>query len=191
MHDYRKFKVSVNGRIGRTARLSERLRRYVTSNPPSSATARRATPTMPPTGPHSCTPWAKRLGVICGILLGRSFRNKSSKDMAFPHPQSRKDHYWKEDKPSWERIVWKFFKRTINITDYRNGKDNVNPAKNRTFGGFSHDWCDPPRFTTFEPPGAASWAFQYRTAWRTPRSAAASRRTSSPRHQRCGRWEFR
>ena len=30
MHDYRKFKVSVNGRIGRTARLSERLRRYVT-----------------------------------------------------------------------------------------------------------------------------------------------------------------
>ena len=26
MHDYRKFKVSVNGRIGRTARLSERLR---------------------------------------------------------------------------------------------------------------------------------------------------------------------
>jgi hypothetical protein len=29
-----------------------------------------------------------------------------------------------------------------------------------------------------------------RTAWRTPRSAAASR-TSSPRHQRCGRWEFR
>ena len=30
MHDYRKFKVSVNGRIRRTARLSERLRRYVT-----------------------------------------------------------------------------------------------------------------------------------------------------------------
>src|SRR2546421_6323918 len=26
-----------------------------------------------------------------------------------------------------------------------------------------------PRFTTFEPPEAASWAFQYRTAWRTPR----------------------
>jgi hypothetical protein len=29
MHDYRKFKVSVNGRIGRTARLSERLRRVL------------------------------------------------------------------------------------------------------------------------------------------------------------------
>src|SRR5881396_1979096 len=41
------------------------------------------------------------------------------------------------------------------------------------------------RFTTFEPPEAASWAFQYRTAWRTPRSAAASRRTSWPRRRRC------
>jgi len=37
-------------------------------------------------------------------------------------------------------------------------------------------FCDPPLFTTFEPPETASWAFQYRTAWRTPRSAAASRR---------------
>jgi hypothetical protein len=27
-------------------------------------------------------------------------------------------------------------------------------------------FCDPPRFTTFEPPQAASWAFPYRTAWR-------------------------
>src|SRR5439155_16335522 len=27
-----------------------------------------------------------------------------------------------------------------------------------------------PRFTTFEPPEAASWAFRYRTAWRTRRS---------------------
>src|SRR6267378_2977615 len=46
------------------------------------------------------------------------------------------------------------------------------------------------RFTTLEPPEAASWAFQSRTAWRIPRSAAASR-TSSPRGRRCGRWEFR
>src|SRR5882672_9919910 len=102
--------------------------------------------------------------------LGRSFRNKSSNDMAFPHPQSRKDHYRKEDKPSCGGIVRKFFKRTIDIAEYRNGKDDVNPAKNRTLGGIFHDWCDPPRFTTFELPEAASWAFQYRTAWRTPRS---------------------
>src|SRR5580700_3621085 len=66
-------------------------------------------------------------------------RNKSSKDMAFPHPQSRNDHYRKEDKPSSGGIVWKFFKRTINITKYWNAEDDVNPAKNRTFGGLFHD----------------------------------------------------
>ena len=60
MHDYRKFKVSVNGRIGRTARLSERLRRYCTSNPASQATRRRATPTTSPTWPRSCRPCAMR-----------------------------------------------------------------------------------------------------------------------------------
>ena len=96
-------------------------------------------------------------------LLGRSFlcRNKSSKDMAFPHPQSRKDHCRKEDKPSCRGIVWKFFKWTINITEYRNGKDDVNPTKNRTLSALVHDWlfhgfCDPPRFMNFEPPSAVA-----------------------------------
>src|SRR6266849_10181722 len=79
----------------------------------------------------------RRLGVICSILSGRSLRNKSSKDMAFPHPQSRKDHYRKEDKPSCGGIVWKFLKRTINIAEYRNGKDEVNPAKNRGLEGMA------------------------------------------------------
>src|SRR6266851_2044968 len=60
MHDYRKFKVSVNGRIGRTARLSERLRTYVTSNLASPATRWRATPTTSPTWPRSCSPCAMR-----------------------------------------------------------------------------------------------------------------------------------
>src|SRR5258708_5212654 len=60
MHDYRKFKVSVNGRIGRTARLSERLRGYVTSNPALPATRRRATPTTSPTWRRSCRPCAMR-----------------------------------------------------------------------------------------------------------------------------------
>src|SRR6266516_930343 len=75
--------------------------------------------------------------VRCSALLGRSLRNKSSEDMAFPHPQSRKDHYRKEDKPSCGGIVWKFVKRTINITEYRNGKDNVNPAKDRGLEGMA------------------------------------------------------
>src|SRR4029077_17662670 len=96
----------------------------------------------------------------------------------------RKDHYRNEEKPSRPGVVWNLFKRTINITDYRNGEDDVNPANNRTFGGLFHVWRDPPRFTTFEPLEAASRASPYRTAWRTPRSAAASR-TSSPRGRRC------
>ncbi len=57
--------------------------------------------------------------------------------MAFPHPQSRKDHYRKEDKPSCGSVVWKFFKRTIDIAEYRNGKDDVNPAKNRGLEGMA------------------------------------------------------
>ena len=58
--------------------------------------------------------------------------------MAFPHPQSRKDHYRKEYIPGGGSIVWKFFKRTINITEYRDAKDDVNPAENRTLGGSIH-----------------------------------------------------
>src|SRR5579872_3341334 len=68
-----------------------------------------------------------------------SFRNKSSNDVAFPHPQSRKDHYRNEDKPGPEGVVGKLFKRTIDVTEYRNGKNDVNPAKNRPFGAFFHD----------------------------------------------------
>ena len=76
--------------------------------------------------------------VRCSVLLGRSLRNKSSKDMAFPHPKSRKDHYRNDDKPNPVGVLWNFFKRTINITEYRNAKDDVNPAKNRTFDALVH-----------------------------------------------------
>ncbi len=76
---------------------------------------------------------------VRSALLGRFLRDKPSNDMAFPHPQSRKDHYRKEDKPSCGGVVWNFFKRTINITEYRNAKDDVNPAKNRPLGGIFHD----------------------------------------------------
>src|SRR5437764_14117854 len=84
----------------------------------------------------------------CSILLGRALRNKPLKDMAFPHPKSRKDKCRNEDKPSSGGIVRDFCKRTINISGYRNAKDDVNGAKNPTFRALAHD---PPRFTTFEP----------------------------------------
>ena len=58
--------------------------------------------------------------------------------MAFPHPEPRKDKYRNEDIPNSGGVVWNFFKRTINIAEYRNGKDHVNPVKNRTLGGVTH-----------------------------------------------------
>jgi hypothetical protein len=80
----------------------------------------------------SLRPWES------GRASGAEPGNQSSNDMALPHPQSREDKYGKEDKPSWERVIGNFFERTINITDDRNGKDDVNPAKNRAFGRTSH-----------------------------------------------------
>src|SRR5882757_255808 len=60
-------------------------------------------------------PKTRRLGVIRSILLGRSFRNKSPKEMAFPHPEPRKDHYRKEEKPVCGGVVRKSYKRTKDI----------------------------------------------------------------------------
>jgi hypothetical protein len=59
--------------------------------------------------------------------------------MAFPHPQSRKDHDRNEDKASRGGVVWNFVKRTVDITQYRNAEDKVNPAKNRTCDAPVHD----------------------------------------------------
>src|SRR5947207_8623104 len=75
------------------------------------------------------------------VLLGRSLRKKSSNDMAFPHPQSRKNKHRNEDKPSGGGVVWNLVKRAINVTEYRNAKDEVNPAKNRTCGSFGGGLC--------------------------------------------------
>src|SRR4030095_8991153 len=83
------------------------------------------------------------------VLSRRSFRNKSSKDIAFPHPESRKEHYRNDDKPNLIGVLWNFFKRTINVAQYRNAKDDVNPAKNRTFGGIFHDYSSSIYFRLF------------------------------------------
>ena len=48
--------------------------------------------------------------------------------MAVPHPKSWKEHYRNADKPNTGGVLWNFFKRTINITEYRNAKDDVNRA---------------------------------------------------------------
>src|SRR6267142_275709 len=97
---------------------------------------------IPPPRAFSCSAptLAPDLTALSVTWLGRPLRNKSSNDMAFPHPKSRKEHYWHEDKPSSRRVVWNLFERTINIAEYRNAKKDVNRAKDPTFGALVHDW---------------------------------------------------
>lgn len=85
------------------------------------------------------------LGITCSIFLRRSFRNKLSNQMAFPHPKPRKNHYRNEEKPSRVGVLGNFVKRTVNITDDRNAKENVNPAKNRTLRGTADHFIPPMR----------------------------------------------
>src|SRR5580700_7262144 len=75
------------------------------------------------------------------VLLGRSLRKKSSNHMAFPHPQSRKNKRRNEDKPSGGGVVWNLVKRAINVSEDRNAKDEVNPAKNRTCSSLGSGLC--------------------------------------------------
>jgi hypothetical protein len=58
----------------------------------------------------------------------------------FPHPQYRKEHYRNDHKPNAGGVLWKFFKRTINIAEYRNAKFDMNPAMKRVL---FHDSCMP------------------------------------------------
>src|ERR1041384_8831216 len=59
-------------------------------------------------------------------------------DCACIHPISRQDNYRSKDKPSDRGVVWKFSKRTVNVSENGNRNDQVNPAQNRTFGGGLH-----------------------------------------------------
>src|SRR5882762_2838585 len=87
--------------------------------------------------------WSMRsdgfIGSLCLQFLSRfhSLGEKSSNDVAFPHP--RKEQNRKKDIPNSGGVVWSVRRRIINVTEYRNAKDNVNPAIDRTFGGLFHD----------------------------------------------------
>jgi len=72
--------------------------------------------------------------------------------MTFPHPKSRKDNHGNEDGPNSPSVVWSVRRRIINVTEYWNAENNVNPAKNCTYDGLVHDLAP---FTTLEPPEAA------------------------------------
>src|SRR6266853_6932388 len=111
---------------------------------------------LPRQSVSSAISWSIRsdgfIGICCLEFLSRShassfagascladLQNKSTKDMAFPHPQSREEHHRNDDKPNTGGVLWNVFKRTVDITEYRNAKDHVNPANNRTLDGIFHD----------------------------------------------------
>src|SRR5437879_1010606 len=81
--------------------------------------------------------WSRRSDGFIGSLYlqflsrFRSLRKKSSKDIAFPHPQSRKEQHRKKDIPNSRGIVLSIRRRIIYVTDHRNAADDMNPAKNR------------------------------------------------------------
>src|SRR5258708_27120449 len=89
--------------------------------------------------------WSMRsdgfIGSLCLQFLFRfhSLPKKSSNHMAFPHPQSRKKQNRKKDIANSGGVVWSVRRRIINVTEYRDATDNVNPAIDRTFGGLFHD----------------------------------------------------
>jgi hypothetical protein len=60
--------------------------------------------------------------------------------MAFPHPQSRKENRRKGDIADDGSVIGKVFERAVNISDYRDAEDDVDPAQNRTFDGVAHNW---------------------------------------------------
>src|SRR6185369_14954317 len=68
----------------------------------------------------------------------RSSREQSSHHVPFPHPQTTCDNHWYGNVTYYWRIVWKLFKRTIDITNYRNSKDYMNPAENSTLRGTTY-----------------------------------------------------
>ena len=54
--------------------------------------------------------------------------------MAFPHPEAREDKQRDEDVPRSRGVLRDLLKRTVDVANDRNGKDEVNQAKNRALG---------------------------------------------------------
>src|SRR5260370_17303796 len=63
------------------------------------------------------------------VLLGRFLRKKSSNDMAFPHPQSRKNKHRNEDKPSGGGVILKFGKNANKCNTDHNTTNAVKYAE--------------------------------------------------------------
>lgn len=54
--------------------------------------------------------------------------------MPFPHPQPCNDHHRQCDISNDRCVVRKFLKRTVDISDYRDGEYDMYPANDETLG---------------------------------------------------------
>jgi hypothetical protein len=72
-----------------------------------------------------------------GAVIGTS-RKKPPNSLSFPHPQSREKNGWKIKVTKEWKIRASFVRRAINVSEQRQTKDDVRPAKNRTSGGVFH-----------------------------------------------------
>jgi hypothetical protein len=70
-------------------------------------------------------------------MLRRSFRNKSVEGHGLSTSKIPKGQLQEGRQTEQRGRTLEFIKRTINITEYRNAKDDVNQAKNQTFGGIT------------------------------------------------------
>ena len=76
-------------------------------------------------------------------------------NMAFPHPQPCEDHARKEDVAGGRSVAGKLFKRAVNVAQYRNAKQDMNPAENRTLSGTRHGRLrEPVSYRTSDPLGS-------------------------------------
>jgi hypothetical protein len=103
--------------------------------------------------------------------------------MAFPHPQSRKDNYRNGDKSNNGGVIWKFFKRTISISDDRNAENEVNPTKNRTLGALVHD-VGTPNGVAYPGGGLSPVLCEYNEEVATVRTPARDKNTIHSRLRR-------
>jgi hypothetical protein len=49
--------------------------------------------------------------------------------MAFPHPQAGKNHHWQKNIPGSEGVAGKLIERAIDVAEYWDAEDNVDPAE--------------------------------------------------------------
>jgi hypothetical protein len=68
--------------------------------------------------------------VVLVSLFGKEFSN----GITLPHPQTREQNNRKVEIPEKGNVLHGFLRRPINVSNYKQAKDDVNPPEDRSFG---------------------------------------------------------